>query len=375
MDKATDTASFYSTLLDYRVNPNDYSTLKANIIQSVQSIIGESTVTDVVMPNGKLSLIIGANDQITLRFFDEGSITIDHFGVSKESHPNGKKLKQSLTEQIQSKLAPIMKSNTSEISKSKLWPPLLRLGKFDPFIPTTDNLLIEYDFVETLHEENSKFQNIKVMKSLSYGPMLILDDDPNMSEKDIIYTKTILGNGEVKISGKNILVLGGGDGGILHEILNENPNFVTMLELDEAVLNVARKHLRGVCGDSLDSYEGKNYKIILGNCVVQLEKFVAEGTQFDFIINDLTAFPISGPVGESNQDEWDFIRLILEFCMKVLHKDGVYITQGNGQGNVLDILKFEEFLKRYTTISWQRIENICVPSYHEQWVFYKINKL
>ena len=52
-----------------------------------------------------------------------------------------------------------------------------------------------------------------------------------IAEGDIIYTKTLLGNGRENYKDKEILILGGGDGGVLHELLKESPKFVTMVEI------------------------------------------------------------------------------------------------------------------------------------------------
>ena len=52
-----------------------------------------------------------------------------------------------------------------------------------------------------------------------------------MSEKDFIYTETLMG-GE-SYEGKTALILGGGDGGLLCELLKQNPKFVTMVEVTD----------------------------------------------------------------------------------------------------------------------------------------------
>ena len=52
-----------------------------------------------------------------------------------------------------------------------------------------------------------------------------------IAEGDIVYTKSLLGNGRENYKDKEILILGGGDGGVLHELLKETPKFVTMVEI------------------------------------------------------------------------------------------------------------------------------------------------
>lgn len=55
-----------------------------------------------------------------------------------------------------------------------------------------------------------------------------------MSEADLIYTETLMQRGKENYAGKEIVILGGGDGGLLWELLKEKPKFVTMLEVCES---------------------------------------------------------------------------------------------------------------------------------------------
>jgi len=52
-----------------------------------------------------------------------------------------------------------------------------------------------------------------------------------LGEGDLIYTKTLCRIGHEDYTDKTVLILGGGDGGILHELRKENVGFVTMAEI------------------------------------------------------------------------------------------------------------------------------------------------
>lgn len=52
-----------------------------------------------------------------------------------------------------------------------------------------------------------------------------------LAESDIDYTRALLGNGRENYKDKDVLILGGGDGGVLNELLKESPKFVTMVEI------------------------------------------------------------------------------------------------------------------------------------------------
>ena len=52
-----------------------------------------------------------------------------------------------------------------------------------------------------------------------------------LAESDIDYTRALLGNGRENYKDKTVLILGGGDGGVLNELLKESPRYVTMIEI------------------------------------------------------------------------------------------------------------------------------------------------
>ena len=56
--------------------------------------------------------------------------------------------------------------------------PIIKRGaEIESIFPTTDNLLIQYDFDKCVFEEDSPYQNVKIMHSNQYGNVLILDND------------------------------------------------------------------------------------------------------------------------------------------------------------------------------------------------------
>ena len=52
-----------------------------------------------------------------------------------------------------------------------------------------------------------------------------------LGESDLIYTSTVCALGTEQYENKEVLILGGGDGGILHELLKLKPKFVLMAEV------------------------------------------------------------------------------------------------------------------------------------------------
>lgn len=67
--------------------------------------------------------------------------------------------------------------------------------------------------------------------------------------------------GTENYEGKEICILGGGDGALLYELLKEKPKFVVMLEIDEMVMQVCNKYLRSICGDVLELRKSDNFEV------------------------------------------------------------------------------------------------------------------
>lgn len=58
----------------------------------------------------------------------------------------------------------------------------------------------------------------------------------DMAESDLAYTQAIMGGGKENYAGKEVLILGGGDGGILAEVVKLKPKMITMVEISFTVL-------------------------------------------------------------------------------------------------------------------------------------------
>lgn len=76
--------------------------------------------------------------------------------------------------------------------------------------------------------------------------------------------------------GKEICILGGGDGALLYELLKENPKHVVMLEIDEVVMVACNKYLRSICGDVLEVRNNDQFEV---NKLAFILSFVGDSTR------------------------------------------------------------------------------------------------
>uniref|UniRef100_A0A8C5JWN2 Spermine synthase-like n=1 Tax=Jaculus jaculus TaxID=51337 RepID=A0A8C5JWN2_JACJA len=211
--------------------------------------------------------------------------------------------------------------------------------------------------------------NIKILHSKQFGNILILSGDVNLAESDLAYTWAIMGSRKEDYTGRDVLILGGGDGGILCEIVKLKPKMVTMVEMDQMVIDGCKKYMRRTCGDVSIYKETACYQVLMEDCIPVLKRYAKEGREFDYVINDLTAVPISTSPEEDSARE-----LILDLSMKVLKQDGKYFTQENCVNLTEALSLYEEQLGRlYRPVGFSK-EIVCVPSYLELWVFYTVWK-
>lgn len=101
-----------------------------------------------------------------------------------------------------------------------------------------------YDVEEIIFKGKSKFQEIMVIRNPYYGKMLILDDVVQITERDEFFYHEMLAHVALHAnpSPKKVIVIGGGDGGVVREVLkHQSVEKVYFVEIDEEVINVSKK--------------------------------------------------------------------------------------------------------------------------------------
>ncbi|XP_048349189.1 spermine synthase [Sphaerodactylus townsendi] len=347
------------------------ATVECNaIFKGLQSVFQEQEMTETIHNWGNLGYLatyVNKNGSFAnLRIFPHGLVLVD-----VQSYNDMKREEEAV--QLLNKVEERMKELfDKDIKRVKRLPAIVRGDAIDKYWPTADGRLVEYDIDEVVYDEDSAYQNIKILHSKQFGNILILSGDVNLAESDLAYTQAIMGSGKEDYTGKEVLILGGGDGGILYEIVKLKPKMVTMVEIDQMVIDGCRKYMRKTCGDVLDNLNGDCYQVLIEDCIPVLKRYAKEERMFDYVINDLTAVPISTSPEEDST--WEFLRMILDLSMKVLKPDGKYFTQGNCVNLTEALNLYEEQLGRlYCPVEFSK-EVVCVPSYMELWVFYTVQK-
>lgn len=110
----------------------------------------------------------------------------------------------------------------------------------------TKNLRISCRVSKTLHEEQTPFQHLAVVDTCQFGRMLLLDNVIQTTVKDeFVYHEMITHVAlNTHTAPKKVLVIGGGDGGAVREIVkHQSLEKVVHCEIDGAVIEASRKYL------------------------------------------------------------------------------------------------------------------------------------
>ena len=99
---------------------------------------------------------------------------------------------------------------------------------------------------ENLVSKQSKFQKIDLYETKSWGKMLVLDDLIQLTEKDEFSYHEMMAHIPLfsHPNPENVLVIGGGDGGILREVAKHDcVKNIDICEIDEEVVTFAKEYL------------------------------------------------------------------------------------------------------------------------------------
>ena len=181
----------------------------------------------------------------------------------------------------------------------------------DPFAPIKYSYMIE----DILYTQQTDYSFIKILKSSYFGKMLVLDDVVQLTELDEHFYHEMLIHVPLHVhpSPAEVLIIGGGDGGALREALkHKNVKNVTLVEIDESVIQVSKKFLPTL---STGFSDARTHIVIMdGN-----EFLSTASDKFDVIAVDST-----DPVGAAKSLLTD---QFFSNAHSALKQDGIFVAQ------------------------------------------------
>ncbi|MCX8093450.1 MAG: polyamine aminopropyltransferase [Candidatus Goldbacteria bacterium] len=178
---------------------------------------------------------------------------------------------------------------------------------------------LSYEIEKKLYDKKSKFQHIEIYKTKERGNLMVLDGCFMLTEKEeFVYHEMIV---HLPLfahpNPRKILVIGGGDGGTVREVLkHKTVKQVDFVEIDEDVYKVSKKYFKTLTS-GLENDERVNF--LFGDGI----KFVAETkNKYDVILIDSTdPSDISGGL---------FTDEFYRNSKKILNKNGIIVAQSEG---------------------------------------------
>ena len=191
----------------------------------------------------------------------------------------------------------------------------------------TPSLGITCALSNVLHREKSIYQDIAVLETLQFGRMLVLDGMVMTTEQDeFVYHEMIT---HIALfthpNPERVLVVGGGDGGAIREIVkHQKVKEAILAEIDERVIEVSKKYLPSISAGLSDP----RVKI----CVSDGIKHVQEHENYyDIILVDSTE-----PIGPA---EGLFARQFYQDVFYALKPDGMMVAQTESPFINADLIK------------------------------------
>ncbi|GAA5853441.1 hypothetical protein JCM8547_002458 [Rhodosporidiobolus lusitaniae] len=169
---------------------------------------------------------------------------------------------------------------------------------------------------KVLHVEKSLYQDVLVFESTDHGNVLVLDGAIQCVERDEFSYQEMIAHLPLAShpNPEKVLVIGGGDGGVLREVLKHpSVKSATLCDIDEAVPRVSKLYLPHMA----KGYDDPRVTLFIGDGFKFLNDYKNE---FDVIITDS-----SDPVGPANSL---FQKPYFQLLKESLREGGTISTQG-----------------------------------------------
>ncbi|MHA1594513.1 MAG: polyamine aminopropyltransferase [Candidatus Baldrarchaeia archaeon] len=203
----------------------------------------------------------------------------------------------------------------------------------------------------------TKYQRVEIVESPDFGKMLLIDGKVQLSTFDeYIYHESLVHPSLFSHPRpEKVLIIGGGDGGALEEVLKHNVvKEVVLVDLDKEIIEISKKYLKEV---HKDAFNDERVSIFIEDG----RRFVERtNDKFDVVILDLT-----DPSGQSARlYTVEFYKLI----KSRLNSNGIVTTHSESP-----YVYQREFVAIYKTLSEVfsivRPYGAWIPSFGLYWMF------
>ncbi|MGC8663798.1 MAG: polyamine aminopropyltransferase [Thermoplasmata archaeon] len=213
----------------------------------------------------------------------------------------------------------------------------------------TRDVILSMKYNEHILHKRSKYQEIDIIDNITYGKVLFIDKTFQLTEKDEFIYHEMLAHIPLfsHKNPKNVLIIGGGDGGLARECLKHNIDELYLVEIDEEVINVSKKFLPGLSS----SFKDKRLNLITDDGA----EFVKRSEdKFDVVLIDST-----DPVGPASVlFEENFYKNV----KNILKKNGIVGTQSGSPFLYPEHIK-KAYYNMKKVFNFVKVYTATVPTY------------
>lgn len=208
-----------------------------------------------------------------------------------------------------------------------------------------------------IFSKKSKYQKIEIFENKDLGRVLILDGRVQLSTKyeykyhEMLVHPAILYHKKAE----RILIIGGGDGGVLREVIKYPIKEVILVDIDKEVIDASRKYLPTV---SAGAFKSKKLKIFNEDALNFVKKFK---NYFDIVILDST-----DPQGPSTSL---FKNKFFRDISCALKPNGIFVAQTGYYSDLWGKKAIKEIQKIFPFTKIFRVFIDCFPLVEQTFTF------
>jgi len=226
--------------------------------------------------------------------------------------------------------------------------------------PHTPSTAVWFKVDAMLFSGKTKYQEVKIIENRDFGKVLLLDNRIQSSVRDEhLYHEALVHPAMIfHPSPRKVLVLGGGEGGTIREVLRHGTvEEVVMVDIDGELIEICKKYLPEI---STGSFEDPRVRLVVGDGRRYVEECAED---FDVVIGDLT-----DPLAGGGPSTYLYTREFFTMTRSILRDGGIFVTQATSP-----IYSFAVFATIYRTLSraFPAVKAYVnwVPSYFAPWGF------
>lgn len=169
---------------------------------------------------------------------------------------------------------------------------------------------------QIIEQEKTELQELTIFENDRFGRVLALDGVVQVTQADEFVYHEMMTHVPLLAHGspEQILIIGGGDGGILREVVrHKNIKRIVLVEIDRTVVDLSKQYLPTL---SNGAFEDPRFELVIADGAEYVKN---TEDRFDIIICDST-----DPIGPG---EVLFTQEFYGNCKRILNEKGIFVNQ------------------------------------------------